>query len=422
MHISDPGLIALVARGDRDAFAELYDRYGKTAYGLAYRVTRDARARRGGRAGGLPDRLATGRALRRAPREAVDLAALDHAPQGGRRRTPRAAAPHRARRGPSRTRPTRPTSPHEAWLGLQHDQVREALAALPDPQREVIELSYFEGYSQSELARRLGRAARHDQVAHPHRPHAPASPARGARNHNGEPVEHRELQDLIPAHALDALDADDALLLDGHLDTCEECRRELDELRETTALLAFAAAPIEPPREPARADPRRRGGQDARARGRAPCATRVPARRLRRRARRRRRRARDRHRPARPAERRAQLARRARGEPPALREQSCGRSPAPCAARSSATAATASSCSSTCRSPRPGRTYEAWLIGSDKTPVPGRASSRAARRSWSTCRQRREGEAGRDHGRAAPAARSSRRRRRSPARRSPEAR
>ena len=44
----------------------------------------------------------------------------------------------------------------EAWLGLQYDQVREALAALPDPQREVIELSYFEGYTQSELARRLG--------------------------------------------------------------------------------------------------------------------------------------------------------------------------------------------------------------------------------------------------------------------------
>jgi anti-sigma-K factor RskA len=60
-------------------------------------------------------------------------------------------------------------------------------------------------------------------------------------------VEHRELQNLIPAHALDALDADDALLLDGHLETCEECRRELDELRETTALLAFASKPLEPP-------------------------------------------------------------------------------------------------------------------------------------------------------------------------------
>jgi anti-sigma-K factor RskA len=60
-------------------------------------------------------------------------------------------------------------------------------------------------------------------------------------------VEHRELQDLIPAHALAALDADDALLLEEHLDTCEECRRQLDELLETTALLAFATPSIEPP-------------------------------------------------------------------------------------------------------------------------------------------------------------------------------
>jgi anti-sigma-K factor RskA len=60
-------------------------------------------------------------------------------------------------------------------------------------------------------------------------------------------VEHRELQDLIPAHALDALDADDALLLEEHVATCEACRHDLDDLRETTALLAFATAPVEPP-------------------------------------------------------------------------------------------------------------------------------------------------------------------------------
>jgi anti-sigma-K factor RskA len=60
-------------------------------------------------------------------------------------------------------------------------------------------------------------------------------------------VEHRELQDLIPAHALHALDADEALLLEEHIETCETCRRDLDDLRETTALLAFATDPIEPP-------------------------------------------------------------------------------------------------------------------------------------------------------------------------------
>ena len=33
--------------------------------------------------------------------------------------------------------------------------MRAALARLPDPHREVIELAYFAGYSQSELADRL---------------------------------------------------------------------------------------------------------------------------------------------------------------------------------------------------------------------------------------------------------------------------
>jgi anti-sigma-K factor RskA len=60
-------------------------------------------------------------------------------------------------------------------------------------------------------------------------------------------VEHRELQDLIPAHALHALDPDDASLLEEHLATCEACRAELDALIETTALLAFATDPAEPP-------------------------------------------------------------------------------------------------------------------------------------------------------------------------------
>ena len=33
---------------------------------------------------------------------------------------------------------------------------RSALALLPEPQRQVIELAYFGGYTQEEIARRLG--------------------------------------------------------------------------------------------------------------------------------------------------------------------------------------------------------------------------------------------------------------------------
>ena len=44
----------------------------------------------------------------------------------------------------------------EAWLGFERDRVLAAIRTLPDAQRETIELAYYGGYSQSELAERLG--------------------------------------------------------------------------------------------------------------------------------------------------------------------------------------------------------------------------------------------------------------------------
>src|SRR5881227_4350068 len=40
-HLSDEALVALVARSDEVALGELYDRFGRVAYGLARRVLRD---------------------------------------------------------------------------------------------------------------------------------------------------------------------------------------------------------------------------------------------------------------------------------------------------------------------------------------------------------------------------------------------
>ncbi len=40
-HLSDEALVALAARSEQSALAELYDRFGRPAYGLALRILRD---------------------------------------------------------------------------------------------------------------------------------------------------------------------------------------------------------------------------------------------------------------------------------------------------------------------------------------------------------------------------------------------
>ena len=154
-HLSDEALVALVARSDEAALAELYDRVGGVAYGLAHRVLRDDALAEDAvqeaflalwRSAGsfLPERAkASTWILTLVHRRTVDLVRREQR----RRAEPLEGTPE----------PSEGSAEEAAWRHFERERVQAALAALPDPQREAIELAYYGGYSQSELAERLGQ-------------------------------------------------------------------------------------------------------------------------------------------------------------------------------------------------------------------------------------------------------------------------
>jgi RNA polymerase sigma factor (sigma-70 family) len=154
-HLSDEALVALAARSEQTALAELYDRYGRPAYGLALRILRDealaedavqdaflALWRTASRF--VPEKgKASTWILTLVHRRAVDVVRREQ-----RRRTDSLEqAPEPGAAG----------ADEEAWLRLQRERVQAALRRLPDQQREAIELAYYAGYTQSEIAARLGQ-------------------------------------------------------------------------------------------------------------------------------------------------------------------------------------------------------------------------------------------------------------------------
>ena len=155
IHLSDEALVALVARGEESALAELYDRFGQLAYGLALRILRDTTLaedavqdafltvwRSAGRF--VPERAkASTWILTHVHRRAVDLV---------RREERRRAAPLEQAPEPE----SGERVDDVAWLRFERERVQSALRALPDAQREALELAYYGGFSQSELADRLG--------------------------------------------------------------------------------------------------------------------------------------------------------------------------------------------------------------------------------------------------------------------------
>ena len=66
---------------------------------------------------------------------------------------------------------------------------------------------------------------------------------------------------LISAHALGALEPDQAALAEQHIAASDDCRRAYEDALETAAALALAVADSEPPAGPARSHRRGRAGR-----------------------------------------------------------------------------------------------------------------------------------------------------------------
>jgi RNA polymerase sigma factor (sigma-70 family) len=158
--LDDLELHRRLSAGDRAAFDELYRRYASAAYGLAFRVT--------GQAVLAQDVVHDAfLALWRAP-EAFDerrgsfrtffLSLVHHrAVDTVRRETRLRSRNERA----ANLEPLTGEDPAEgvteaAYLAVRRREVLEALGSLPPEQRQVLEIAYFGGKTQVEIAEEIG--------------------------------------------------------------------------------------------------------------------------------------------------------------------------------------------------------------------------------------------------------------------------
>jgi RNA polymerase sigma-70 factor (ECF subfamily) len=153
----DRELMTGIAAGDEDDFRRLFRRYAPTALALATRVVRDAAVAEEvvqeaflavwRDPGGYDARMGSVRAWL--------MGIVHHRAVDATRRE--AARRRRDEAGVLADPPVLVEDDVIEVLDLpeQRRAVREALRSLPDPQREVVELMYFSGLTQTQIAERL---------------------------------------------------------------------------------------------------------------------------------------------------------------------------------------------------------------------------------------------------------------------------
>lgn len=158
-HLEDEQLVSLIVQQDQGGLGALYDRYGKAVFSFVYNLLRDA---------GQAEEVVQEVFLR------VWFRAATYRPERGKFQTwLMSMAHHRtvdelrkrrrlqsileteARLALMESRAQEDAAAKEAEQREESEIVRKALESLPEEQRQVIQLSYYEGYSQSEIAELL---------------------------------------------------------------------------------------------------------------------------------------------------------------------------------------------------------------------------------------------------------------------------
>jgi RNA polymerase sigma-70 factor (ECF subfamily) len=154
---SDPELVGRMARGDRTALAELYERHAPRLCALARQILGDAVEaedlvhdvfleawRHASEYAEARASVWSWLALRTRSR------AIDRRRAAPRQRTIGLADSHLELIGAA------PDSSKDPGRGSERERLRQALASMSEAEREVLLLGYFQGLSASEIAERLG--------------------------------------------------------------------------------------------------------------------------------------------------------------------------------------------------------------------------------------------------------------------------
>src|SRR4051795_12164964 len=144
-HLSDEAVLALVARSDETALAELYDRFGRVAYGLALRILRDpSLAEDAVQEAFLAVWRTAGRFDAERAKASTWVLTIVH------RRAVDVVRREERRRGDplddeTTAQPSGRSTDEEADLRNRRRAVQQVLSRLPDEQRQALELAYYGG-------------------------------------------------------------------------------------------------------------------------------------------------------------------------------------------------------------------------------------------------------------------------------------